>query len=92
MTLSGTILRPFGMVFQLKLFGPLESPEWRFAIDPRNIFENPVDAYEEKRAREKAQGQGLGPLLLETQEKNPATAGAPEEDPDPSSATAGPTS
>lgn len=38
----GIPLFPFGQVLQLRLRGSLAEPQWRFALDPRNVFETPA--------------------------------------------------
>lgn len=44
----GGIMRPFTFVSRIRLTGSLKEPEWRFLIDPRNLFSSaealPVDA------------------------------------------------
>ena len=42
LAILGPILKPFENALELRLRGTLKEPRWRFQIDPRNVFGNPV--------------------------------------------------
>ncbi len=55
LSILGPILKPFENALELRLWGTLKEPRWRFQIDPRNVFRSPVtqrSSLEEEKEKE----------------------------------------
>lgn len=57
----GTFLKPLGNALELRLWGTWDEPRWRFQLDPRNVFSNPVTLKPEEKEEKETILQPLGP-------------------------------